>query len=69
MQDVTELSWLIDSSPSWNNFTDTKRVHALLNLRKKEKKKKSYDIEFDINKIWIPQLNKDIFIICLTSAR
>jgi hypothetical protein len=39
MQDVTELSWLIDSSPSWNNFTDTKRVHALLNLRKKEKKK------------------------------
>ena len=40
MQAVTELSWLIDSSPSWNNFTDTKRVHALLNLRKKEKKKK-----------------------------
>ena len=58
MQAVTELSWLIDSSPSWNNFTDTKRVHALLNLRKKEKKRKSYDIEFDINKIWIPQLNK-----------
>ena len=57
MQAITELSWLIDSSPSWNNFTDTKRVHALLNLRKKEKKK-SYDIEFDINKIWIPQLNK-----------
>ena len=33
-QDVTELRWLIASSPSCNEFTETQPICALLNLNK-----------------------------------
>ena len=34
VQDVTELRWLIASSPSCNEFTETQPICALLNLNK-----------------------------------
>ena len=35
VQDVTELRWLIASSPFWSEFRDTQPVRLLLNIRNK----------------------------------
>jgi hypothetical protein len=64
VQHVTEIRWLIASSPSYNEFIETQLVHALLKLRKNKN-----EIEFDVKKNMDFTVEHQIFIICLTSAR